>query len=174
MEEPAMSETTTEATKTEPTTDQTQGEPAADEQLGEGGKKALDAERNARKAAEKAATDLQAQLDKINRANESAVEKAQRELKEAQDDAAKARAEAIRLRVAAKHGISDEDADLFLTATDEDSLNRQAERLTARNAEATSPRSPKPDANQGRSGAAGPKTTADSFAEFFRNNLPER
>lgn len=36
------------------------------------------------------------------------------------------------------------------------------------------PRAPKPDANQGRSGAAGPKSTADSFADFFRNNLPER
>lgn len=36
------------------------------------------------------------------------------------------------------------------------------------------PRAPKPDPNQGRSGAAGPKSTADSFAEFFRNNLAER
>lgn len=36
------------------------------------------------------------------------------------------------------------------------------------------PRAPKPDANQGRSGAGGPKSTADSFAEFFRNNLSER
>lgn len=36
------------------------------------------------------------------------------------------------------------------------------------------PRAPKPDANQGRSGGSGPKSTADSFAEFFRNNLPER
>lgn len=36
------------------------------------------------------------------------------------------------------------------------------------------PRAPKPDANQGRSGSKGPKTTADSFADFFRNSLPER
>jgi hypothetical protein len=36
------------------------------------------------------------------------------------------------------------------------------------------PRAPRPDANQGRSGAGGPKSTADSFADFFRNNLPER
>jgi hypothetical protein len=36
------------------------------------------------------------------------------------------------------------------------------------------PRTPRPDANQGRSGAAGPKSTADSFADFFRNNLSER
>jgi hypothetical protein len=36
------------------------------------------------------------------------------------------------------------------------------------------PRAPKPDANQGRSGAGGPKSTADSFAEFFHNNLQGR
>jgi hypothetical protein len=167
-----MSDTTTPA-ETEPT-NQAQGEPAEVDQLGEGGQKALKAERARANAAEKAASDLKAQLDKINQANESAVEKAQRELKDAQDLAARATAEAIRLRVAAKHGISDEDADLFLTATDEESLTRQAERLAARNADANSPRAPKPDANQGRPGAGGPKSTADSFAEFFRNNLSER
>lgn len=157
-----------------PTTDAQQGDPTAAETLGEGGKKALDAERTARKAAEKSAADLQAQIDKINRANESAVEKAQREATEAKDDAAKARAEAVKLRVAVKHGISDEDAELFLTGTDEESLNRQAERLAARNAEGSSPRAPKPDANQGRSGQGGPKSTADSFAKFFTDNLPGR
>jgi hypothetical protein len=158
-----MSDTTTPA-ETEPTNEQ-QSESAPADQLGEGGQKALKAERARANAAEKAASDLKAQLDKINQANESAVEKAQRELKDAQDLAAKATAEATRLRVAAKHGISDEDADL---------LTRQAERLAARNADASSPRAPKPDANQGRPGAGGPKSTADSFAEFFRNNLSER
>jgi hypothetical protein len=166
-----MSDTTTPA-ETEPTSEQSESAPA--DQLGEGGQKALKAERARANAAEKAASDLKAQLDKINQANESAVEKAQRELKDAQDLAARATAEAIRLRVAAKHGISDEDADLFLTATDEESLTRQAERLAARNADANSPRAPKPDANQGRPGGGGPKSTADSFAEFFRNNLSER
>src|SRR5690348_10395586 len=108
-----MSEATTEQPNTE-SAEQTQGDPV-DEALGEGGKKALDAERNARKAAEKAAADLKAQLDKINQANESAVEKAQREAKEAMEAAAKATADATRFRVAAKYGLNDEDADLFLT-----------------------------------------------------------
>ncbi len=157
-----------EETTTEPTEPQQQGEPA---ELGEGGKKALEAERAARRVAEKSAADLKAQLDKINAANESALEKAQREANEAKESAAKATADALRLRVAAKHGISDEDADLFLTGSDEDTLKRQAERLTARNAEAASPRSPRPDPNQGRSPGIGPKSTADSFAEFFRTKL---
>lgn len=39
--------------------------------------------------------------------------------------------EALRRRVQAAHGISDEDADLFLTASDEETLKRQAERLAA-------------------------------------------
>ena len=40
--------------------------------------------------------------------------------------------EALRRRVQAAHGISDEDADLFLTGTDEESLTAQAKRLAAR------------------------------------------
>ena len=47
---------------------------------------------------------------------------------------AKSRADALRLRIAAKHGISDDDADLFLTGTDEDTLTRQAQRLADREA----------------------------------------
>lgn len=39
------------------------------------------------------------------------------------------RTTALRSRIQAKHGISDEDAALFLTATDEDTLTKQAERL---------------------------------------------
>ncbi len=35
----------------------------------------------------------------------------------------------MRWRIAAKHGISDEDAELFLTGSDEETLARQAERF---------------------------------------------
>jgi hypothetical protein len=43
--------------------------------------------------------------------------------------------EALKRRVQAAHGIADEDADLFLTGTDEDTLTAQAKRLTARESE---------------------------------------
>lgn len=43
--------------------------------------------------------------------------------------------EALRRRVQAAHGIADEDADLFLTGTDEESLVAQAKRLAARESE---------------------------------------
>ena len=43
--------------------------------------------------------------------------------------------EALRRRVQAAHGISDEDADLFLTGADEDTLTAQAQRLADRESE---------------------------------------
>ena len=43
--------------------------------------------------------------------------------------------EALRRRVQAAHGIADEDADLFLTGTDEDTLTAQAKRLAERTSE---------------------------------------
>src|SRR5688572_19295395 len=93
-----------------------QGDPAAeDESLGEGGKKALKAEREARTAAERRAADLQAQLDKIEAAKMSDLERAQKEAEDAKAEAAKAAVDALRFRVAAQHGISEEDAELFLT-----------------------------------------------------------
>jgi glycerol-3-phosphate dehydrogenase len=163
-----MSEATTEqpTTEAEP---QKQGDPAADAPLGEGGKKALEAERNARKAAEQVAADFKKRLDEIEAANLSDLEKAQKQAQEAQEAATKATADAARFRIAAKHGISDEDADLFLHGTDAETLERQAAALVAR-----TPNGPKPDHSQGAKGGAGTKTTADSFAEFFHNNLPER
>lgn len=49
-------------------------------------------------------------------------------------DTADARAEAMRMRFAAKHGITDEDAALFLTGSDEETLSKQAARLAEVNA----------------------------------------
>ena len=154
-------------TTTEPNEPQAavQGDPV-DKPLGENGEKALKAEREARAAAEKANAALQKQLDDINAANLSDLEKAQKSAQEAREAAAKATAEALRLRVAAKHGISDEDADLFLTGSDTETLERQAARLVERN-----PSAPKPDPSQGAKGAGSKGTPADSFAEFFQTHI---
>lgn len=46
-----------------------------------------------------------------------------------------ANAKALRSDIAAKHGISAEDRDLFLTGSDEETLTAQAERLAAREAD---------------------------------------
>lgn len=138
-----MSESTTEQPTEQPSEPTEQGDPA-EAPLGEGGKKALQAERDRAKAAEQQAAEFKRRLDEIEAANLSDLERAQRQAQEAQEAATKATAEALRFRVAAKHGITDEDADLFLTGTDAETLERQAARLVER-----TPTAPKPDPSQG-------------------------
>jgi hypothetical protein len=73
-----------------------------------------------------------ARLDEIEAANQTEAEKQAAKLTAAQQEAAEAKAEALRYRVATKFQVSDEDADLFLTGTDEETLTKQAQRLTER------------------------------------------
>lgn len=160
-----MSDTTTTNPTPNPTvTDQPQGDPAeADKQLGANGEKALKAERDARATAEKSAASLQKQLDAINAANLTELERAQKAATDAQALAQASATEAMRLRVAAKHGINDEDADLFLTGADADTIERQAAALVARTSTG-----PKPDLTQGARGAATPSDPATAFADLMK------
>ena len=54
-----------------------------------------------------------------------------------EQDLAASRHETLRLRVASKHGISAEDAELLLTGADEDTLTKQAAALAARRSDQT-------------------------------------
>jgi hypothetical protein len=156
---PEAGATATDAKPLEPP----QGDPAAaDKPLGENGEKALAAERKARADAEKSAAALQKQLDDINAANLTELEKAQRAATEAQEAAGKATTEALRLRVAAKHGISDEDADLFLTGSDLETVEKQATALVARTSTG-----PKPDLSQGAKGTTAGGSPEQDFANFL-------
>lgn len=74
-------------------------------------------------------------LAQIEEANKTEVQKATDRLAVAEKDAADARREALKFKIASKFQIGDEDADLFLTGTDEESLTKQAQRLTAREAD---------------------------------------
>lgn len=119
----------------EPTTDAV--EPAAEAQsdsvdLGDNGKKALDAERRRANLAEREAKALKSRLDEIESAQLSEAEKAKKRADEAEARALAAETGALRWRIAAKYGITDEDAELFLLGNDEETLTRQAERLAAR------------------------------------------
>jgi hypothetical protein len=80
-----------------------------------------------KKAKENAAARLE--LDELRKSQLSTEEKLAAELGEVAKRAARAEAEALRWRIAAKHGILDDDAELFLTGTDEETLSRQAERF---------------------------------------------
>lgn len=140
------------------TPEQPQGDPA-DAPLGEGGEKALKAEREARKAAERERDEFKRQVEETSRANETAIEKAQREAKEAQEAAAKAPIQAFREAAVKFGGISPEDAELYLTASDLETLEKQAAGLMAR-----TPTAPKPDPSQGGRGSAPKGSTADQFA----------
>lgn len=60
---------------------------------------------------------------------------AEERMAELEKEIAATKHEALKRRVQAAHGISDEDADLFLTGTDEESLTAQAKRLSDRESE---------------------------------------
>lgn len=171
-----MSDTTTSSTSTTaPPTDKPEDTAATtqsdsvDKPLGDKGEKALKAERAARTAAEKSAAALQKQLDDINAANLSDLEKAQKAATDAQALADKATAEALRYRIAAEAGIN-ENADLILTGSDEETMRKQAALWGERTSNG-----PKPDLSQGAKDttAAGGSPEQD-FANFIGSQLAGR
>lgn len=115
--------------------------------LEEPGRKALAAERSARRAAEKAAAEAQAKVKEYEDRNKSELERLTEAATAAKAEADAARAEALRLRVAADTGLP---ADLheFLVGDDEEQLRAKAQKLLAATA-ATEPRRPAPDPTQG-------------------------
>lgn len=82
----------------------------------------------------KKVTEQFADYDDLKKAAEGAKTDADR-IAELEKSIAQANHETLRRRVQAKHGLSDEDADLYLTGADEKSLTAQAEGLAARSAE---------------------------------------
>lgn len=80
----------------------------------------------------KANADAAKRLAEIEEANQTEAERQAKRLAALEQEAQSARAEALRFKVAAEFGVTGEDADLFLTGTDEETLTRQAKRLTER------------------------------------------
>lgn len=90
----------------------------------------------------------------------------------AEADAATARAEALRWRIAAKHGITDEQAELFLTGSDEETLTKQAEVLAGLRSSGTNGTpAPRPDLSQGSRQAPASSDPATQFATFLNGQL---
>lgn len=145
-----------------------QGDPA-DKPLGPNGEKALQSERAARKAAEESAAAALARVKAFEDAQKSDAERAAEALTEAKQAAATAATEVLRWRTAAKFGISDEDAETFLTGSDEATITRQAERLAAL---ASAPTTPRPDLTQANARPNGAGGTPESdFASFLKTQI---
>jgi len=79
-----------------------------------------------------------------------------------------AKATALRSDIAAKHGLSAEDRDLFLTGTDESTLNAQAQRLAEREADR------KKQGNVAPKEGASYNSGTDSEEKAFASNLFSR
>lgn len=154
---PAATEPT--ATVTEPVTPSD----SVDKPLGENGEKALKAERERASTAEKAAAALQKQLDEIAAANLSDLERAQKEAADYKAAAENATTSALRFRIAAEHGIT-ENTDLILTGSDEATLKAQAKLWADRASTA-----PKPDLSQGPKGDPTSSDPRQAFAAFMNS-----
>ena len=122
----------------EPPADQRQeAAPKPEEKLGEPGKAALNAERKARRDAEKALAAMQAKVAEFEQRDMSEQEKLAQQLAEAQAAAAKATTEALRLRIAQETGL-DPDLHEFLDGiTDEDQMRARAQKLAAKGQQPT-------------------------------------
>lgn len=102
-----------------------------------------------------------AQYDALQESSKSEIEKLAEQvasLTKAQQDAD---AKALRYRVAAQHQLSTEDADLFLTGADEETITAQAKRLADRG-------QTKPGSNYAPNEGKQPKQPADPLREFTR------
>lgn len=120
--------------------------------------KAMSRETEKKATANKAAAD---ELAQIKDAQKSVEQRQAEELARFREEAVQARTESLRWRIAATHGISAEDAELFLTGRDEDTMTAQATRLAAKLATPAPKPELKPDLSQGPrgGGTADPRQT---------------
>lgn len=130
----------------------------SDAELGEGGKKALEAEREARKAAEDQVKTLKGEFDGFKSAlleglgiKSDDKDKGDDALTTVQQELALIRQESAVLKLANTHKITDEgDLKILASATDAEQMKALAERLAPVEGEPdTKSRRPKPDPSQG-------------------------
>lgn len=109
------------------------------------------------------------ELDKIKAAQMSDLERVAAERDALQAKLQAESAAALRWRIAAQHGITDADAETFLTGPDEATLTKQAARLVE--LRAATPAGPRPDLTQGGSGAADLPLNGDGLEAALRAKL---
>lgn len=134
----------------DPKTDPAKDEPKADDEpLGDGGKKALQAERDARKALETELADFKKSIAEAFGAKPA--DKDADVLATVQQSLSEIKRESAVLRLANEHQITDKDDLELLAAThDPDAQSKLAARLAAKKDDG--PGTPKPDLSQGPKG----------------------
>lgn len=143
----------TPAAPAAPTPQPPAGDPSKDQPLGEPGIKALQAERDARTAAEKALADFRQEIDDSKK---TAEQKAADDLAAAQRDAAESTAKALKYEVAATKGIALTSAHRLSGSTLAE-IEADADRFKAEQALVPA-KGPRPDRSQG--GGEGDKGTS--------------
>lgn len=165
-----------EGAASDKSTDGDKGEkPTGDEPLGEGGKKAIEAEREARKAAEDQMKALKGEFDNFKGALTTALgikpegdDKGTDALTAVQEQLAAIKHESAVLRLANEHKITDAtDLELLATAKGADSMKKLAERLAPKEQDRDAKsRKPQPDRSQGGgNGESGSKSVAQVMAD---------
>lgn len=144
-----------------------------DEPLRQEGINALRRERAAKEAAEKAAREALAKVQEYEDRDKTELQKATEAAAKAAKDAETARTEALRYRIAAKNGITDEDADLFLNGSDEATITAQAVRYAELAKASTTPPAPSggpvvPKSGTGGGSAAG--GTVSAGRDLFKSS----
>lgn len=116
------------------------------------------------KANRKEADELKPLAEKVSEL-EQQLEEAKTAASQTEAAVGKKDAEIVRWRIAAKYGVSEDDVELFLTGSDEETLEKQAQRLSS-----TSANAPKPDPRQAKR-EVGTPSNADAFAAALEGLL---
>lgn len=147
------------------------GEPqpdTGDEPLGEGGKKALEAERQTAKAAKARAAELEAKLKEYEGRDKTEEQKQAERLEELQRTAEASQRKALQYEVAAAKGIPLKLATRLRGDTEED-MSKDAEDLSALiGTQEVKPAAPKPDRSQGMGGGPKPTNLAEAIAGHYK------
>lgn len=167
VETPNESEPAGGGKPAEPAAKTGEQETTPDEPLGDGGKKALQAERDARKAADQKVKDLEKQIEDSNK---SAEQRVVDDLKTAQAELATAKTQALKYEVAAEAGL-DLKLAARLTGTTREELVADATAL--KELVGATPNTPQPDPNQG-GGSNAPAKGVNAGRDLFADQHPSK
>ena len=144
---------------------------AGDQPLGDGGKKALEAEREARKSLEQQLAQMREGLASVFGVKPDGKATAEELVSTLSQQVESLQRSALVDRLARQNGITDDnDIDLLRSAKDEDAMTRLATRLAAQAAADAAPGTPKPDLTQGGTGSS-PALNSDGLEEALRAKL---